>query len=173
MRKLSFVKLNKTNYQDCLNIKHQLFPESKSDEDYENYFRKNFHCKYYIVYQDSKPCAIAGWYDFDGNKTDAFMGWFGVMPDFRNQGIGSKTFDFILDKVIKKKYNYFRVYTDKVVNEESVCLYLKKEMIMENYSYSDNLGKTGNFVVFTKVLKSNGKDLWNNRPLNEDSNYKL
>jgi hypothetical protein len=60
-----------------------------------------------------------------------------------------------------------------MVNYPSVCLYEKNSLIKERYSYPDKLGKTGSFVVFTKILKSNNNDLWNNRPLNEDFNYEI
>ncbi|MCQ2564624.1 MAG: GNAT family N-acetyltransferase [Clostridia bacterium] len=164
-------KLNKKNYNDCLKIKTFLFPESNSNQDYTNYFLKKQKCEYFVFYINKKPCAITGWYDFDGKNVDAFMGWFGVMPEYRCKGLGSYIFDFTFKRIKKHKYNYFRTYTDKVVNADSIKLYKKKNMLCENYSYDDNVGKNGNFVVFSKVIKSNGNDLWNNRPLNEDDNY--
>lgn len=173
--KLEYKKLNKKNIKDCLLIKHILFPESNSDEDYDKYFNKSVLSEYFVVYLNKEPCAITGWYDFDNKNENAFMGWFGVLPKFRLKGIGSEVFDFTVKRVIKHGYNYFRLYTDIVENKESVELYKKKEMMCEPYTYNDVLGSTGNFVVFTKVIKSNGErsDKWENIPLNEDSNYKF
>jgi len=124
-----------------------------------------------VVYLGNDVVAVTGWYDFDEKHENAFMGWFGVHPDFRKLGIGSKVFDFTLERVVKHNYNYFRIYTDKVVNSDSVKLYESKGLILEPYTFDDAIGRNGNFVVFTKVLKSNGTDLWNNRPLCEDGNY--
>lgn len=169
--KLRFEKLTRQNLNDCLTIKHLLFPESNSDEDYEKYFSNTAISEYFVVYFNNQPCAITGWYDFDNNKEDAFMGWFGVLPNFRQKGIGSQVFDFTVNRVKEHKYNYFRLYTDIIVNKESVILYTKKGMLIEPYTYDDALGNTGNFVVFTTIIKSNGNDKWNNRPLNEDCNY--
>lgn len=59
------------------------------------------------------------------------------------------------------------------MNYPSVCLYEKTGLIKERYSYNDKLGQAGTFVVFTKIINSNNNDLWANRPLNEDFNYKL
>ena len=168
---LKFEKLTNKNYDTLLKIKHQLFPESNSDEDYDKYFSKSQICDYYLVYYKNTPCSITGIYDFDNNKIDAFMGWFGVLPEFRQLGIGQKVLEFTTNLAKENNYNYFRIYTDKVENKESVELYKKAGFLIEDYTYPDKLGKTGNFVVFTKILKSNGNDLWNNRPLNEDENY--
>lgn len=171
--KLKFEKLNNKNLNDCLKLKEMLFPESNSNQDYNKYFQGEIDCSYYVVYLKNKPCAITGFYDFDGKHENAFMGWFGVHPNFRKIGIGSKTFDFTLKQVKKQKYNYFRLYTDKIINSDSIKLYMKKGMTQEAYTYPDALGKTGNFVIFTKIIKSTGHDLWNNSPLNEDENYNL
>ncbi len=169
--KLKFEKLCKENFDECLKLKHLLFPESNSDKDYEKYFSGNVLSEYFLAICGKDVCAITGWYAFDETHENAFMGWFGVHPNFRNKGIGSKVFDFTLDRVKKAGFNYFRLYTDKVVNKASVQLYTKKSMTIEPYTFGDALGKTGNFVVFTKVIESNGNDLWNNRPLGEDDNY--
>lgn len=67
-------------------------------------------------------------------------------------------------------YDYLRVYTDKIVNSTSIKLYNKIFNIQEDYRYPDKLGKTKNFVIFTKFLKHK-KLKWNNFPLNEDNNY--
>ncbi len=171
--KIKFQALSNKNFADCIKLKEMLFPESNSNIDYDKYFHKEIDCEYFVVYYKNIPCAITGYYDFDGKHENAFMGWFGVHPDFRKMGIGSKVFDFTFNLVKKRKYKYFRLYTDKKVNQDSVRLYIKKSMIQEPYTYPDKLGKNGNFVVFTKIIKSNGCDLWNNIALNEDENYNL
>lgn len=168
---LKFEKVTKDNYDKVLEIKHFLFPESKSDEDYEKYFAGLQKAEYYLVYFNNEPCAITGWYDFDDKNIDAFMGWFGVLPQFRKMGIGMQVLDFTINQVKCNNYNAFRTYTDKVVNADSVRLYEKAGLIIEDYTYPDKLGETGNFVVFTKMLKSEKIELWDNRPLNEDDNY--
>ena len=77
---------------------------------------------------------------------------------------------FIVNEVKNLGYDYLRVYTDKVVNFASTKLYDKEFDIVEDYTYPDKLGKTENFVVYTKFLTKE-KEKWNNRPLKEDDNY--
>lgn len=167
---LKFEKMNKHNKPIILEIKNVLFPESNSDEDYRFAEQNPDFAEYYLCYYNNVPCAITGWYDFDQCKTDAFMGWYGVLPAFRNKGIGSLVFDETVKLVKAKHYPFFRLYTDVVVNSESVRLYQKKGMIMETYTADDALGKNGNFVVFTLPLKTTFV-AWNNKLLNEDGNY--
>ena len=120
---LTYQKLTKKNYQDVLKIKHLLFPESNSDEDYIKYFKKEINCNYYLVLKENLPCATIGWYEFD-NK-NAFVGWFGVLPEFQGKGLGKEILNFIIDEVKKLNYDYIRVYTDKIVNHTSTKLYDK------------------------------------------------
>lgn len=75
---LTYQKLTKDNIIDALKIKHQLFPESHSDEDYNNYFCGKTKSNYYLILEDNNPCATIGWYDFDNTGKNAFVGWFGV-----------------------------------------------------------------------------------------------
>lgn len=167
---INFLKLKKENYDGVLNIKHTLFPESNSDEDYEKYFNKEIKSNYYLITSNGAPCATIGWYDFDNTNTNAFVGWFGVLPKYQRNGIGKYALRYLINEVKSLGYDYLRVYTDKVVNFASTKLYDKEFDIVENYTYPDKLGVTGNFVIYTKFLK-NKKEKWNNRPLNEDDNY--
>ena len=169
---LEYKKLDKSNYQQVLMIKHMLFPESNSDEDYTKYFNNEVKSNYYLILKDNIPCATIGWYDFDNTGKNAFVGWFGVLPQFQKQGIGKEALNFIMQEVKYLKFNYLRVYTDKVENFASTKLYDKTFDVREDYSYPDKLGKTNNFVVYTKFL-THEHGLWNNTPLNEDDNYAL
>lgn len=166
--KLKYQKLNKNNYDKVLNIKHQLFPESKSDIDYIKYFENEVKSNYYLIFVDKIPCATIGWYEVD--KNNAFVGWFGVIPPYQKQGIGKEILKYIIKEVKQCGYDYLRVYTDKIENYPSTRLYDKLFDVREDYKYPDKLGNTNNFVIYTKFL-SQKKDLWNNKPLNEDENY--
>ena len=109
---LTYQKLNKANYDEVLKIKHRLFPESNSDDDYIKYFNGEVKSNYYLVLKEDQPCAIIGWYDFGNKNNDAFVGWFGVLPEYQRLGIGKDALLYIMDEVRSLKYNYLRVYTD-------------------------------------------------------------
>lgn len=169
---ITFKKLIEENYTEVLTIKHALFPESNCDKDYDKYFDGNDLCNYYLIRQNNTPCATIGWYDFDNKKVDAFIGWFGVLPEFCRQGIGTKALHFIIQEVKDLGYKNLRVYTDKIVNDKSIILYSKYFDICEDYTYPDKIGKTNNFVIFSKFF-TDEKTKWNNFPLGEDDNYTI
>ena len=125
-----------------------------------------------MILSDDKPCATIGWYDFDNENNNAFVGWFGVMPEYQRKGIGKEILNFIIEEVTSLQYNYLRVYTDKVENFVSTKLYDKLFVIREDYTYPDKIGNTNNFLVYTKFLKDRC-ELWDNIPLNEDDNYEF
>ena len=169
---IEFQKLTKNNFEQVLAIKHLLFPESNSDEDYAKYFSGEAKANYYLVLVDKQPCATIGWYDFDNMGKNAFVGWFGVVPNMQGKGIGKISLKFVEDEVKKCGYEYLRVYTDKVVNYGSTILYDKTFDLREDYTYPDKIGQTNNFVVYTKFL-TDKQEKWDNTPLGEDDNYEL
>ena len=166
--KIVFEKLTKNNYLELLRIKQLLFPESNSDEDYEGYFSGKVTSNYFKC--DNENCGIGGWYDFDGQHKDAFVGWFGILPQFRRRGIASQALKFIIEETKNLGYESLRVYTDEYVNKESIFLYDKFFDICEDYTFPDKIGKTKQFVVFSKFFTSK-REKWNNKPLGEDENY--
>ena len=170
MTKLTFETLNKSNITDVLRIKHNLFPESSSDEDYDKYFNDEVKSNYYLIRLNNIPCATIGWYDFDNTNKDAFVGWFGVLPEYQGKGIGKECLKYIINEVKRLEFKYLRVYTDKIVNLISTKMYDKTFDLRENYLYPDKIGNTKNFVIYTKFL-TNEQEKWNDRPLNEDENY--
>ncbi|MBQ9795848.1 MAG: GNAT family N-acetyltransferase [Clostridia bacterium] len=170
MKDLKFLKLNKDNFEKALSIKHFAFPESNSDDDYIKYFKNEVKANYYLIEYNGHPCATIGWYDFDGRNKNAFVGWFAVSPQYQNKKIGTFALNYIINEVKSLNYEYLRVYTDKKENYVSTLLYDKLFDLKENYTYPDKIGKTNNFVVYTKFL-TNKKEKWNNTPLQEDENY--
>ena len=170
MKDIKFIKLNKDNFEKVLNIKHFAFPESNSDNDYTKYFANEVKANYYLIELNGKPCATIGWYDFDGNNKNAFVGWFAVLPKYQNKKIGTSALKYIINEVKLHGYEYLRVYTDKKENYISTLLYDKLFDLKENYTYPDKLGKTNNFVIYTKFL-TDKREKWNNIPLQEDDNY--
>lgn len=167
---INFKKLTKRNFSEVLKIKHALFPESNSDNDYIEYFQHKRQSNYYLILDNDIPCGIIGWYEFEENDPNAFVGWFGGLPKFRRKSIATKALLLIIDEVKSKGFQYLRVYKDKVVNRESCELYKKYFDLCEDYLADDKLGKTNQFVIYSKWL-CDKKDHWNNRPLNEDDNY--
>ena len=99
MKYLELVKLNKENFEKVLAIKHFAFPESNSDDDYVKYFVNKVKSNYYLIEFDGNPCATIGWYDFDGENKNAFVGWFAVLPEYQNKKIGTKALNYIINEV--------------------------------------------------------------------------
>ena len=106
---LEYQKLSKQNYLEVLKIKHLLFPESNSDEDYDKYLSGENKSNYYLVLKDGTPCATIGWYEIKEKGTNAFVGWFGVLPEFQGLGIGKEALKFIINEVKNLNYDYLRV----------------------------------------------------------------
>lgn len=58
--KIKYQKLNNYNYKTVLDIKHRLFPESNSDEDYVKYLKNENISNYYLIEFEDVPCATIG-----------------------------------------------------------------------------------------------------------------
>lgn len=52
---------------------------------------------YYIVYLENIPIGVTGIYSYNEYPEDAWLGWFGILEEYRNNGYGG----IILDKTIE------------------------------------------------------------------------
>lgn len=91
-------------------------PASINPQEYLEYYNRNktIEVVYYIVIDEdmNKVIGTIGYYNQQEDVAEAsWVAWFVVDKDYRNKGIGSKLFSFILNKVKKKGKKYLRLYT--------------------------------------------------------------
>lgn len=169
--KIKIVDFN--NYKDAIKIQHEIFPNENATLNIlasldRNLFMKltgmyyeDDKVKYYIAYINNKQVGITGLYQYQDDE--AWIGWFGILPEYRNKGYGKILLKETIDLAKKLGYKIIRLYTDKKENKEAIKLYKKVGFIGEKYSV-ENLSY--DCWIFSKGIYDDKVNLWNNRNLN-------
>jgi GNAT superfamily N-acetyltransferase len=99
----------------------------------ESLSMKNLGCtkNYWVILNDDvKVIAITGLY-FESRtrieKATAWLGWFGVHPNFRKTGIGTSLLRFTIKEAKKARCKRIRLYTSLDKNEEDARRLYEKE----------------------------------------------
>ncbi len=167
MRKLlNYIVVNKENIDLAIKIQNIIFPDEDGKKDLLDSIGKHSYKElvWWIMYYENEPTGIVGLYSFNKYPDDAFMGWYGILPNVRGKGYGEESFDFFEEYARKHGYKNIRLYTDDVINFEATKLYYKKGMISEEYrNPKDIIFSKGKIVIFSKSLTDNLVKKWNSK----------
>ncbi len=119
----------------------QIFPEET--EECLVYFEKAIkgdhsfsRLEYYLCYEKGLPVGVTGVYAND--TKECWLGWFGIRPEYRRKGYAAAILDLQLQIMKDYGYKVCRLYTDEVINNNAVGLYLKKGF-QKDFAYKDNI----------------------------------
>lgn len=162
---LKYEKVNTENLQIAVNIQGVIFPKEPFPKEIEEYACGKNHkicnfIEFYLVKDDGEYVGLTGLYSYKEYPKDVFLNWFGVLPAYRNKGLGEKIFKWTLLRAKKNGYKYFRLYTEKGDNDKAINLYRKMRMHEEIYNKEKGIN---NMIVFSKLLKGKKLRIWNNR----------
>lgn len=163
---LRYVEIDFNNLDLAVNIQNSIFPLEDGTQNYIEGITNDPYRKEmvnYIVYDGKIPIGVVGLYAYNEYPFDAWLSWFGVLQEHRQNGYGSKMFDFFENLALKKGYTSIRVYTDDEF-DKAILLYEKKKMIKEFYSNeleSEEINK--NTIIYSKSLTKAKVKKWNNK----------
>lgn len=178
-RKLPKIKLetlSKINLRTASKIQYNIFNESKSIG-YSDYKlevsktktnKKDLPLDFLIKYR-GKAVGVIGLFNYENNSNDIWLNWFGVLPKYRNKGIGTSALLSII--AIARKYNKsnFRLFTYGIWNSLARNIYNKTMQIKENYTNENDkyaLSIYGKVNTYGCSLKDKVCTKWNNKYLN-------
>ena len=177
LKKIEYVLVVKENSRNAIKIQQSIFPLENGKQDILESIesdKKNFNfLQYYLIKYEEKYVGITGIYSYKKYPKDAWMGWFGVLPLYRRNGIGTITINFL--KMIAKEYNFdsLRVYTDSNSNHYACKLY---EQVFElKEIYSNEKGKyyqVGETLIYSSSLNNEPIKQWNDKCIFLESHEK-
>lgn len=181
--KIKLKELNKKNLKTIAKIQYEIFKDSKS-VGYCDYLEElkndgkvgdDFAKSYLIIYKN-KPVGIIGLIQYANYPEDIFLNWFGVLPKYRDKGIGTNA----LLKIVKMARNYnvksFRLYSYVLWHKVAQNIYRKTMQLEEAYTNEKDslmLEKMGQTLVYSISLVDKVASKWNNKYLNLSSEIQL
>lgn len=163
---LRYEEIDSNNLDLAVKIQNAIFPLEDGRQNYLEGITNDPYRKEminYIVYDSEVPIGVVGLYSYIEYPFDAWLSWFGVLQEYRQNGYGSKIFDFFENLALSKGYTSIRVYADDEF-DKAILLYEKKMMIRESYNNrleSDEINK--GTIIYSKSLTKEKTKKWDNK----------
>lgn len=157
------------NLAIVLDMWHKIFPNETLWCGFalaENCFQKSLHdpyLRYYIHYNGDTPVGISGIYKEDAEPESAWLGWFGVLPEYRRQGFGTKIMDYFIQECRSLGKKYARLYTgaENTIGQKFYEAYgYKGEPYTADHPYDPE-----ELIIYSLSLCNEPVPPWNNRHL--------
>lgn len=168
--KLQYDLIDESNIKLAISIQGVIFPEESAGEHYQYAISTNYcDCVYYIVKWNDIPVGVTGIYtmnmyvDNEMNDDTVWLGWYGILPEFRTKGIGRQTLLDTIEKAKTYKRKYFRLYTTDSEDALARPLYQKIMQVCEPYQNEQDCIENENCVIYSYSLNGENMELWNNR----------
>lgn len=147
---MRFELIDKNNVLLATKIQLQIFG-SKSECAYLHYVNSFISKKdYFLVYDKNKIVGITGLYIDEFTQEDGvvWLGWFGVLPEYRRLGYGQKILEKTIGLAQKRNKKILRLFTS-TNNESAHKLYDKIMDICEPYDLEKE-----KCLIYSKSLNS-------------------
>ncbi len=76
-------------------------------DNFDNYW------KWFLICDNSKAIGCCGLYSLDKNTDELWLSWFGIIPEYRNKGIGKQSLAFLEKLATIDGCKIIRSYVDK------------------------------------------------------------
>jgi len=174
---LKYVEINKNNINTAANIQYNLFYNCNNvgyldylkEVETKNRLKNKILPIDFLVYHEETPVGIIGLYEKPEYPDDVWITWFGVVPQYRNHGIGTQMLLKIIE--VAKSYNKknLRLNTYETWNYKAQNIYNRTMQLSEDYSNNKEekfLIKYGKPKIYSISLVDVNVLPWNNKFLN-------
>lgn len=169
---MELILVDKSNYKDAIKIQNNIFPKedgtlnilaSLDIDAFHKITGMQYHYirnQYYLAKENGKYIGITGLYNY--NLEEVWLGWFGILSNYRNKGYGTELLRKTVDLATSLNFKTIRLYTDYIDNHVATFLYEKEDFVQEKYTF-ENLPY--DCRIYSKSLTDNEVTLWDNKNL--------
>jgi len=163
---MEFIKVDKNNVNTAHEIEMVIFPEYDSLNNYLDSLKEGAKGEYFLIRENGVNVGITGIYSYNEFPDDAWLGWFGFLPEYRGKGYGKLAMDFFENLARERGFKYARLYTDTFNNDKAKGFYAHLGYFEERYiNEADPASLKYPISIFSKSLYDEECPLWNNRDI--------
>lgn len=161
---LKQIRITGENLAYARMLQMQLFPEYDAGTNYRESAEGISGNEYFLLYRDGVCVGITGIYRTAADPASAWLGWFGILPQFRRQGLGSQALRLFEAGALERGCCHARLYTDRFDNDAAIAFYEANGYRGEVYrTPEDPASLTYDILIFSKALSGAAPEPWNNR----------
>lgn len=122
--------------------------------------------EYYILWHEDACVGVSGIYFRKEEPDGAWLGWFGILPEYRRRGLGSMALKQFEDEAAKRGFGYVRLYID-ADDAEAIGFYVANGYAgTPHLNKSDILAAGASILIFSKaVLPDRNVPRWRDRSI--------
>ena len=177
---VSLEPLSKDNIKEIARIQYEIFNDSKSVGylDYLKELKKKSTSALpqdYLIKFYGHGVGIIGIYQYKNYKKDVWLNWFGVLPEFRQKGIGTLALLEIIRIAKSLGYEHLRLFSYRS-HGKAHGIYRKNLEIEEEYTNEldkETLSKQGECKIFSFSLDGKKVEPWNSKYIDLTGDLKL
>lgn len=167
---IEIVNVDMDNVIHAIHIQRSLFPDSDGAYNFLESLVKTSEFEFWLIKKDSDYIGTVGIYTLPEDGESAWLGWFGILPQYRRQGIGSLAIAHYEKVARERGFRYARLYTNRLNNERAKSFYRANGYVEENYSCDYDPGTEIEILsIFSKALQDRTPVTpWGNRTMHID-----
>lgn len=171
---MELIRIDRSNIALARKIQNTLFPDSDAAVNYVEAVEHVSGFEYWLVAVEGEYVGISGIYSLSVDPESAWLGWFGILPQFRRMGLGSRVIRAFEDVARERGFLYVRLYTGRNDNEVAKAFYRANGYREEFYDCPEDPGRLVEpLSVFSKSLyEEQPVPLWGNKSMNIDEQLK-
>ena len=167
---MDIIKIDRNNIDAALAIQRTLFPGYDATVNYIEAIDGISGYEYWILSMNGVHIGISGIYSLKEEPQSAWLGWFGILPRYRKNGLGSEALSVFEEEARKRGFRFARLYTGRQNNDVAKSFYAANGYVEEHYDCREDSGAVpGTVSIFSKKLYPEDElPPWNNRNMHLD-----
>ena len=164
------VRIDPDSIMSAIAIQRTLFPNCDGTVNFMEAVEGISGYEYWILYVEGTPVGISGIYSLQEDPESAWLGWFGILPEFRRKKLGSEALSLFEQEARKRGFRFARLYTARWNNDVAKSFYANNGYVEEYYDCQEDSGASVEALsIFSKALYPDGElPAWNNRNMHID-----
>ncbi len=163
MEQMLLKRVTEENFSVALKIQNTIFPDYNARENYLQSISGESDNIYWIIYAGDIAVGISGIYNYPVDDESAWLGWFGILSEYRKCGYGSKALELFEKEALRQGYKFARLYTERYNNDVARRFYEKNGYICEKYDNKEDPACYEYPIdIYSKALRGKYK-AWNNK----------
>ena len=161
---MTLERITQNNLAVAIRIQEGLFPGESGRVNYEESLGESSAYEYYLIYEEGNCVGITGIYTYPEDPDSAWLGWFGIIREYRRRHLGSEALKRFEEMALSRGFRFARLYTDARNNDTAIAFYRANGYTSEPYrNAQDPACEKYKTVIFSKPLGSGELIPWNSR----------